>query len=98
MDRVPHGYSSPERVEEDLAAAGLTAVSIETVDATSTATAEDAAVALCQGTPLSAAIEAAPTVTLDSATRAARDALRQEYGEGEMAGRMRWLEVVAEVR
>ena len=35
---------------------------------------------------------------LDSATRAARDALRQEFGDGEMAGRMRWLEVVATVR
>ena len=71
-------------------------MSIDRVDGTSTATGDDAAVAHCQGTPLRAAIEAHPTVSVDDATRVARDALRREFGDGELTRRISWLEVVAE--
>jgi hypothetical protein len=37
-------------------------------------------------------------VTLESATRVARDALQREYGKSDIPGRTRWTEVVAEDR
>ena len=97
LARTPHGYHEADRIEEDLIRAGFAAVSIERVDGTSTATADDAAVAYCQGTPRRAAIEAHPAVSLAEATRVARDALQREVGAGALTGRTGWIEVVAEV-
>jgi hypothetical protein len=75
--------------------AGFTAVAIEEVFGTSDATADDVAVAYCQGTPLRAAIEGNPTVSSTEATRAAAEALRREFGDGALSGRTGWIEIVA---
>ena len=96
MDRVPHGYHQEERIREDLAHAGFDEVGIEPVESQSISTAEDAALALCQGTPLRGILEAHPHVNLHEATQVAVTALRSEYGDGEIRGLIRWLEVTAE--
>jgi hypothetical protein len=95
MARLPHGYHQEDRISEDLARAGFRTASIDPVEGESVTTAEDAATALCQGTPLLGELEANPAVSVQDATTAARDALRYEFGDGEIRGHMRWLEIVA---
>ncbi|RBY97785.1 SAM-dependent methyltransferase [Blastococcus sp. TF02-8] len=95
MARVPHGYADTARIEDDVLQAGFASLTIEQVRGTSTATADDAAVAYCQGTPLRAAIEAHPRVSLVEATRIAAEALRREFGPGVMTGRTGWIEAAA---
>jgi hypothetical protein len=70
-------------------------VAIEEVGGTSIATADDVAVAYCQGSPLRAAIKGHPTLCLTEATRVAGEALRQELGSGALTGRTGWIEVMA---
>jgi ubiquinone/menaquinone biosynthesis C-methylase UbiE len=55
--RVPFGYHDKARIEADLRAAGFAEVAIETVRPASRVSARDAAIGLCQGTPLRAEIE-----------------------------------------
>jgi ubiquinone/menaquinone biosynthesis C-methylase UbiE len=98
LARLPHGYHDAARIEDDAVRAGFAAVAIEEVAGTSTATADDVAVAYCQGTPLRAAIEGHPTVSLTEATRVAREALCRELGDGALTGRTGWIQVVAEAR
>ena len=79
--RVPWGYHDTARLEQDVRAAGFTDVGIATVAATSRADSPaDAAIGLCQGTPLRAEIEARGD--LDQATQAATEALIRRFGEG----------------
>jgi ubiquinone/menaquinone biosynthesis C-methylase UbiE len=73
LDRVPFGYHDTARIETDLRAAGFTDIAAETVAMASRVDAGDAAVGLCQGTPLRAEIEARGS--LDEATAAAAAAL-----------------------
>lgn len=96
--RLPHGYHEVARIEDDLVRAGFATVSIERVAGTSTAAADDVALAYCQGTPLRAAIEAHPAVSLTEATRVVGGALRREFGDGVLNGRTGWIEVVARPR
>lgn len=72
--RVPFGYHDKDRIEADLRAAGFAEVAIETVVLNSRVTARDAAIGLCQGTPLRAEIEQ-HGAGLDAATDAAAAAL-----------------------
>ncbi len=79
--RVPWGYHDTARLEQDVRAAGFSDVHIETVAATSRSdSAGDAAIGLCQGTPLRAEIEARGD--LRQATDAATEALTQRFGPG----------------
>lgn len=98
LARLPHGYHDTSRIEDDVVRAGFAAVSIQQVSGTSTATADDVAVAYCQGTPLRAAIEGHPTVSSTEATRVADEALRREFGDGVLTGRTGWIEVLAGTR
>jgi len=78
-----------------LTAAGFSDVAIETVDHVSRAASpQDAAVALCQGSPLRNEIEARGA-SLDAATNAAAAALAQRFGNGPIAGRIRAHIIVA---
>lgn len=79
--RVPWGYHDTQRLEQYVRAAGFSDVSIETVAATCRADSPaDAAIGLCQGTPLRPEIEARGD--LQQATDAAAEALTQRFGPG----------------
>ena len=96
--RVPHGYHDPQQIRADVAAGGFNApVRVEHVSLRSRApTARDAAVALCQGTPLRNEIEARGGASLEQATQAAEAALAECFGPGPVDGEIRALVVEAE--
>jgi len=91
MSRTPHGYFRREAVFRDLASAGFDAAPrFETVAARSLApSAEVAALALCQGTPLRNEIEARAGPGLAEATSACAAALASRFGQGPIDGKMR---------
>jgi ubiquinone/menaquinone biosynthesis C-methylase UbiE len=97
LARTPHGHHDVGRIREDLRAAGFAGISVDAVDATSTAASpRHAAVAYCQGTPLRNEIEARDASRLGEATSRATDALAQRFGTGTIEGRMRAFVVTAE--
>jgi ubiquinone/menaquinone biosynthesis C-methylase UbiE len=91
LARTPHGYFDPAVIERDLASAGFEdAPRLETVTARSRApSAQVAALALCQGTPLRGEIEARTGPSLEEATAACAVALAARFGGGAIDGRMR---------
>jgi ubiquinone/menaquinone biosynthesis C-methylase UbiE len=90
LARTAHGYHDVERIRGELAAAGFARISVETIDHTSrAATPRDAAVAYCQGTPLSNEIEARDAARREEATGAAAEALARRFGNGPIEGRIR---------
>lgn len=95
--RTPYGYFDHARIVADLAAAGFDA-EVEDCDGTNRATARDAAIALCQGTPLRSEIEAHPGLDLAAATDAATEALERRFGDGVFAAPSRWIQVFARPR
>ena len=79
--RVPFSYHDVERIEADLLDAGFETIEIETVEKRSRAgSARDAAIGLCQGTPLRSEIEAHGPDALERATDAAAAALHELEG------------------
>jgi SAM-dependent methyltransferase len=90
MARVPHGYHDREAIRRDLASGGFTAApEIETVTARSrAATARDAAVAFCHGTPLRVEIEALDPAGLEDATDRAAAAIAARFGPGPVDARI----------
>jgi ubiquinone/menaquinone biosynthesis C-methylase UbiE len=96
LARTPHGYHDPNRIREELAAAGFANVAVEAVDAVSKASsALDAAIAFCQGTPLRNEIEARDASRLKDATKHAADALERRFGSGPIEGSIRALVITA---
>lgn len=90
MARTPHGYHDVETIREQLASTGFTNISIQSVEERSrAASARDAAIAYCQGTPLRNEIEARDISSLEVATRKAADALAERFGTGAIEGRIR---------
>lgn len=88
LARTPHGHHDGDTLRRDLAAAGFTAVAIDAVECRSrAASARDAAVAYCQGTPLRGEIEARGG-DLEDATNAAAEALARRFGIGPVNGRI----------
>ena len=90
MRRTPFGYHDNARLVADLAAGGFTArPEIHVVERRShAASALDAAIALCQGTPLRGEIEARESGGLGAATEQAAQALRERFGSGAIDSRM----------
>jgi SAM-dependent methyltransferase len=90
MARVPHGYYDPDVIRRDLVAGGFTSPpQIETVAARSrAASAKDAAVAFCQGTPMRSEIEARDPEGLDKATTVAAQAIAARFGPGAVDARI----------
>jgi ubiquinone/menaquinone biosynthesis C-methylase UbiE len=80
LERMPFGYADMSRIETDLHAAGFDHVEIETVELSSRVSADDAAIGMCQGSPMRSEIEALGGDALDRATIAAAHALRQFDG------------------
>jgi ubiquinone/menaquinone biosynthesis C-methylase UbiE len=87
MARTPHGYHDIALIRSDLAKAGFTDVTIETLMAQSRApSARDVALAYCQGTPLRNEIEARGN--LEAATDHAAAAIASRHGSGEVAAKI----------
>lgn len=83
LERTPHGHGNAEVIRRDLAAGGWGDGRIETVTLTGRATsARNAAMALCQGTPMRGEIEALGPGALERATGAAARAIAARFGEG----------------
>lgn len=79
--RVPFGYHDVDLIREELGAAGFQDIELETVRRIGRAeNPMEAAIGLCQGTPLRSEIEARGN--LDLATKAAADALLARFGAG----------------
>lgn len=96
MARTPHGHCEPTEIREQLAAAGFTDISIETVDALSKAPSPlDPAIAYCQGTPVRNEIEARDASRLQDATKHAAAALERRFGRGPIEGRIRAIVITA---
>jgi SAM-dependent methyltransferase len=90
MARTPHGYHDRATIERDLRAGGFTtAPEFDTVAARSrAASANIAAIAYCQGTPLRSEIEARDSARLAEATEAAAKAIAQRFGSGPVDGKI----------
>ena len=87
--RTPHGYYDVALIDNELRAARFTNVAIETVARRSQAPSpRDAAVGLCQGTPLRSEIEARGADRLELATNAAAAALAERFGTGAIDGKI----------
>ncbi|MBS0549476.1 MAG: class I SAM-dependent methyltransferase [Proteobacteria bacterium] len=96
LARTPHGHSDAKVLRRDLAAAGFRSIAIETVTLPSRApSAEDAAIGLCQGTPMRGEIEALDPSGLAATTDVAAAALRAAYGSGAIKAPMQAVMVVA---
>lgn len=80
-ERLPFRYHDPAVIEHDLLAAGFNDIEFETVELRSRApSAHQAAIGLCQGTPMRAEIEKCGPDALERATECAADALRRLEG------------------
>ncbi|AJP58387.1 SAM-dependent methyltransferase [Pandoraea vervacti] len=96
LARTPHGYHDPARIREDLQRAGFTQIDIETRARTSVAaSARDAAIAYCHGTPLRHALEARGAAALSLATDAATNAISARHGYGRVSGKIQAHIIVA---
>ncbi|MDB5693385.1 MAG: SAM-dependent methyltransferase [Alphaproteobacteria bacterium] len=83
FERVPFGYHDKARIAAELREAGFAAPDIETVAKRSRiGSACEAALGLCQGTPLGMEIEQRGPGRLDEATEAAAAALARVLGAG----------------
>lgn len=81
MRRAPFSYSDPALIEHDLMAAGFRDIEFQTVTLRSRLpSAHDAAVGLCQGTPMRMAIEEHGSDALERATQASAAALKRFEG------------------
>ncbi len=96
MARTPHGYHDPQRIREELAAAGFADVAVDAVEHRSRAASpRDPAIAYCQGTPLRNEIVDRDAARLDDATDRAAEALARRFGRGAVDGRIRALAITA---
>ena len=90
LRRTPHGYFERDAIIADLANAGFTQPpQFDTVSARSrTSSAQVAAIALCQGTPMRGEIEARQPPSLADATAACAAALAERFGSGVVDGKI----------
>src|SRR4051812_18785829 len=89
MARTPHGYHDIALIRSDLAKAGFTYATIETVAAQSRApSARHVALAYCQGTPLRNEIEARGADKLEAATDHAASLIASRHGSGVISAKI----------
>jgi SAM-dependent methyltransferase len=90
MERIPHGYCNFEKISADVMVAGFSSIEFETVDHLSrAASALDAAIGYCMGSPLSIEIEARAPGRLREITEKAAEALEKHFGSGPIEGKIR---------
>jgi hypothetical protein len=88
--RTPYGHHNIEHISRDLAAAGFTDIKVESADYPArAASAYDATVGFCQGSPLRAEIEAREHDGLEAVTAEVAETLAQRFGRGPVEGRQR---------
>lgn len=96
LARTPHGHHDLDVIEGALRDAGFRDVEIDVVKAVSrSASAQEPALAYCQGTPLRNEILALDPSGLERATRHAAEALRRRFGDGPIEGKIQALVVRA---
>lgn len=96
VQRGPHGYADRDGIARDLSEAGFAAADIALVAHHSrAASAHDAALGYCHGTPLRTEIEARGPDALDKATEAAVAALKERFGTGPIEGQIQAYVAVA---
>jgi hypothetical protein len=98
LARTPHGHYDRDTIRRELAEAGFGTVVLDVVTLPSRAESHhDAAIGLCQGTPMRVEIEAQATGPdgLQAATDAAAAALAAEFGSGPIEAPMQALVIVA---
>ena len=89
MARTPHGYHDVQTIARDLRGGGFAEATIETVaERSRAATARDAALALCAGSPLRSEIEARGPGRLDEAVQTCTAALARRFGPGPIDGKI----------
>ncbi|MBY4897135.1 class I SAM-dependent methyltransferase [Cupriavidus sp. AU9028] len=90
MARTPHGYHQREVIERDLAAGGFAErPRFDTVAKRSRAeSAQVPAIGFCQATPMRAELEGRGGDALQRATHHCEAALRRQFGEGQIEGRI----------
>lgn len=94
--RTPHGYFDQVKIRADLIEAGFSDIIIETLPHRSrAASAQDPAIAFCQGTPMHGEIAARGAPDLATVTQAAADAIRQRFGNGPVVGHIQALVISA---
>lgn len=98
LERAPYGYHDRVTIERDLASAGFTKPArIVTLAARSRApSAQEPAIAYCQGSPLRSEIEARDATALGEVTAKAAAALAQRFGAGAVDGKIQALVVTVE--
>jgi ubiquinone/menaquinone biosynthesis C-methylase UbiE len=83
LPRTPHGYHDFATIKDELAVAGYSSVSIDTVAEVSRAPSpRHPAIAYCQGTPLRNEIESRDANLLEHVTDLAAQAIAKSYGVG----------------
>jgi len=94
--RVPFGYCDEARIRGELAEAGFSSVEVERVALeTPAASAADAAMGLCTGTPLRNEIEGRRPGGLQAVVQTVTEILFREFGHGAIVGRGQALVVTA---
>jgi ubiquinone/menaquinone biosynthesis C-methylase UbiE len=89
MARVPHGYHDKALIEREVREAGFATVTIETIVHTArAASAQEAATAWCQGTPLRNEIELRGPPALNEVTEIVAKALEKSFGKGAIEGKI----------
>lgn len=96
FSRVPHGYHDEAQIRADLIASGFSDIEVEVVRKEShAASARDAAVALCQGTPIRMEIAAREPDGLTLVTDLVEAALVKRFGKGPITAKSLALVVTA---
>lgn len=89
MIRTPHGYYDCERIQQELRAAGFSRIETETLQLRScTPSARDAAIGICQGSPLRNEIEERNPSGLAEATEVASRMIEKRLGPGRIDAKM----------
>lgn len=98
LTRTPYGYHDRAVIAQELTAAGFTRPAhMDTLAARSqAASAQEPALAYCQGTPLRSEIEARDAARLGYATAQAAAALAQRFGQKAVDGKIQALVVTVE--
>ncbi|MBA1156795.1 class I SAM-dependent methyltransferase [Microvirga mediterraneensis] len=96
IERVPFGYSDPDRIRGEVQQAGFENVDIEVVEKVTRASSpREPAIGLCQGSPLRPELEARAPGQLDDITTKVTEALTARFGADAFDNRMSALVVTA---